>query len=170
MILLINLTPFPRAAGRVGVSLIVVAVLGVVSNVGLAVIANAIQRAGPQPQPPPNLTRHEKESWERGRDAAPAMQLCGAAFVSLVYLPVFLGGLKLQQGRGRGLGMTAAVMALLPCSAAFLVGLPVGIWAMMVLGRPDVKQALEPPPPRRRRPRRDDDDWDNPPRRRRDDN
>jgi hypothetical protein len=155
-----------RKAGQVGVALIVVAVLGGLTNLGLAVAANALQRADPQPQPPVNMTPDEKKQWERGRAAAPAMQLSCAGFVSLVYLPVFLGGLKLQQGQGRGLGTTAAVMAMLPCSAAFLAGLPVGIWALIVLGRPDVKEALEPPPPRRRRSRREDDDRDDRPRRR----
>jgi hypothetical protein len=156
-----------RKAGRVGVALIVVAVIGGLSNIGIAAVANAIQKAGPPPQPPANMTRDEKAQWERGKDAAPAGVLCGSVFVSLVYLPVFLGGLKLQQGQGRGLGMTAAVMAMLPCSAAFLVGLPVGIWAFVVLSQPAVKEALEPPPPRKRRPPRDKDDGDDQPRRRR---
>lgn len=156
-----------RKVGWVGIALIVVAVGGGLSNAGLAVVAAVIRSAGPKPQPPANMARDEKEAWERGRDAAPAMEMCGMVFVSLVYLPVLLGGLRLQQGRGRGFGMTAAAFATLPCSPAFLLGLPVGVWALVVLNQPDVREALEPPPRRRRAGRDEDDEWDDRPRRRR---
>lgn len=105
------------------------------------------------------MTPEEKDAFKRGQDAAPLFNCCGTVFVSLVYLPVLLGGLKLTQGTVGGLATAGVVMAMLPCSAAFLIGLPVGIWGLMVLNRPGLQDALR--EPRRRRCRRDDDDeWD----------
>ena len=47
--------------------------------------------------------------------------------------------LKLQDYR---LAMTAAVLSMFPCGACFLVSLPVGIWAMVVLFDDDVKDGF----------------------------
>ena len=42
--------------------------------------------------------------------------------------------------RGRGLAMTGSVLSMIPClSGCCIVGLPVGIWALVVLNNPDVR-------------------------------
>jgi hypothetical protein len=136
-----------KRAATVGTALLITAVIGGASNVGLAVIVNAIEHAHPPPErPPPSwVGKDQQASWERGRVAAPGFRLCCAGVTSLaIYLPVFLGSLGLHQGRGWGLGLTAAIMAMLPCSPGFLVGLPVGIWSLIVLSNSDVKDALRP--------------------------
>jgi hypothetical protein len=39
--------------------------------------------------------------------------------------------------------MTASVIAMIPCiSPCCIVGLPIGIWAMVVLSKPEVKSAF----------------------------
>lgn len=45
---------------------------------------------------------------------------------------------------GRGWGIAAAVVAMVPCFMGYswVVGLPVGIWALVVLCQPDVKAAF----------------------------
>ncbi len=153
-----------KRAATVGTALLITAVIAGTSNIGLAMIAGAIQRTRPRAEPPPSWVRPEdRASWERGRVAAPGFQLCCAGVVSLgIYLPVFLGGLRLQQGGGWGLGLTAAIMALLPCSPGFLLGLPVGIWALIVLSDSNVQEALRSRSwQRRRRPLVEDEgDWD----------
>lgn len=69
---------------------------------------------------------------------------------------VLTAGIRLSRRRGRGLGITAAIVAMLPISCAFLLGIPIGIWALVTLGRDDVRallattpapQAFYPPPP-----------------------
>src|SRR4051794_25506937 len=46
---------------------------------------------------------------------------------------VLAGGIALLQRRSRSLGVAAAIAALLPISCCFLAGIPVGIWALIVL-------------------------------------
>jgi hypothetical protein len=61
--------------------------------------------------------------------------------VSLVISGFILyGGLKLQKLQGFGLCTVAAVIAMLPCvSPCCCIGLPIGIWALVVMNRPEVK-------------------------------
>jgi hypothetical protein len=42
-----------------------------------------------------------------------------------------------------GLAMTASIVALIPCiSPCCVVGLPIGIWALVILSKPEVKSAF----------------------------
>ena len=52
---------------------------------------------------------------------------------------VILGGVALLRLRSRTLGMGAAITAMLPISCCFPVGIGVGIWVLVVLGKPDVR-------------------------------
>jgi predicted Zn finger-like uncharacterized protein len=61
--------------------------------------------------------------------------LCFAAVITL-------GGVKMKQLQSYGLVMTAAIFALLPCGNCCCIGLPLGIWALVVLNRPEVKDAF----------------------------
>ncbi|MCH7920863.1 MAG: hypothetical protein IIC50_23170, partial [Planctomycetes bacterium] len=40
------------------------------------------------------------------------------------------------------LAVFAAILAVLPWTPTFLIGVPVGIWALLVLKEPDVKAAF----------------------------
>ena len=70
----------------------------------------------------------------------------GAGFAGLgmlLAIIIFLGGLKMKQLKSYGFAMTASVIAMVPCvSPCCLVGLPVGIWAIVVLNKPEVKAAF----------------------------
>jgi tRNA A-37 threonylcarbamoyl transferase component Bud32 len=52
------------------------------------------------------------------------------------------GGLKMRRCRWYPLAATASIAAMIPWSPAWLVGLPFGIWACIVLGRPAVVEAF----------------------------
>ena len=67
----------------------------------------------------------------------------GVAFVVLIGLVILVGGLKMKKLESHGLAVTASILALLPCSfPCCLIGLPIGIWALVVLFRPEVKNAF----------------------------
>jgi predicted Zn finger-like uncharacterized protein len=55
---------------------------------------------------------------------------------------VLLGGLKMKSLSSYGAAMTGCIFAMLPCNIVCLGGLPIGIWALVVLNRPDVKRAF----------------------------
>jgi hypothetical protein len=126
----------------VGTAFILVAVLAAVANLGLLFLGHVLRGATPA-SPPPGMTRDQQLSWELGRESAPLIEFVGVGGISLaVYLPIFIAGLRIQQGRRWGLGVTAAILAMLPCSPGWLLGLPVGIWALVVLCREDVKKVV----------------------------
>ena len=52
---------------------------------------------------------------------------------------VLFGAIKLLRLQNHGLVMVAVVAAMLPCSCCCLLGLPFGIWALVVLNKPEVK-------------------------------
>jgi hypothetical protein len=56
---------------------------------------------------------------------------------------ILFGGLKMKKLESFGLAVTASVLAIVPCtSPCCLVGIPIGIWALVVLFRPEVKNAF----------------------------
>lgn len=64
--------------------------------------------------------------------------------VSLLLSAIILwGGMQMKALRNYPLAMAASILALVPClSPCCLLGLPLGIWAAIVLGRPEVKAAF----------------------------
>ena len=64
--------------------------------------------------------------------------------VSLVGNAVIVfGAMKMKNLQSYALAMTAAILALIPCfTACCLIGIPFGIWALVVLLKPEVKAAF----------------------------
>ena len=57
---------------------------------------------------------------------------------------VFLGALKMKKLENYGFALTATIIAMVPCvSPCCWVGLPVGIWALVILQKPEVKAAFQ---------------------------
>jgi hypothetical protein len=55
-----------------------------------------------------------------------------------------IGSLKMMKLRSHGFAMTTAILTLLPCGACCcLVNLAAGIWALVVLAKPEVKSAFQ---------------------------
>lgn len=56
---------------------------------------------------------------------------------------VILGGMRMLNLRSYGLCMAASIVAILPCvSPCCCLGIPAGIWALIVLAKPEVKAAF----------------------------
>lgn len=56
---------------------------------------------------------------------------------------ILFGALKMKKCESYGWAMTASIIAMIPCiSPCCLVGLPIGIWALVVLAKPEVKSAF----------------------------
>ncbi|HVU09360.1 MAG TPA: DUF4339 domain-containing protein [Verrucomicrobiae bacterium] len=69
----------------------------------------------------------------------------GSAIFTLVMGVVILfGALKMKNLKSYEFAFTAAILALLPCvSACCLLGLPLGIWALVVMNKPQVKSQFK---------------------------
>jgi predicted Zn finger-like uncharacterized protein len=57
-------------------------------------------------------------------------------------LVVLLGAFKMKKLESFGFAMTACILALLPCSFCCVLGLPFGIWGLVVLNKPEVKDVF----------------------------
>ncbi|NVJ04264.1 hypothetical protein HUW63_03280 [Myxococcus sp. AM001] len=56
---------------------------------------------------------------------------------------VFFGALKMKNLQSYGLAMAAAIISVIPCCGpCACLGIPVGIWALVVLNKPEVKAAF----------------------------
>ena len=56
---------------------------------------------------------------------------------------ILLGALKMKRLESHGFAMAASILALVPCvSPCCVVGLPIGIWSLVVLMKPEVKAAF----------------------------
>ncbi len=59
----------------------------------------------------------------------------------LMNLVIVLGAIAMLRLKGYRTAYTAAILATLPCcSPCFLLGIPFGVWSIVLLNRPEVKQ------------------------------
>lgn len=88
-----------------------------------------------QPEPVPPYDEFKQQMVLQGSIGSAIAAVCG--------LVITIGGMKMRNATGRGLAMTSSILAMIPCtSSCCLIGLPVGIWALVVLSNPDVKAAF----------------------------
>ena len=71
-----------------------------------------------------------------------AIQGCFGSVIFLVNIFILIGALMMLKMRAYGLAMTASIMAMIPCLTFFCLGIPFGIWGLVVLMKPEVKEAF----------------------------
>ena len=59
--------------------------------------------------------------------------------IAAVNVFVLLGAIKMMRLQSYGLAIAACIVAMLPCQCCCVFGLPFGIWALVVLSKPEVK-------------------------------
>lgn len=123
-----------RAAGP-AIALIVTAILGICFDI-LGVIGNLIMMAGGGAMRPPR-PNEIPAAFQGGIGVA-------AGIVALVLgVVILLGALKMKRLESYPFAMTAAIVAMVPCFwPCCLLGLPFGIWALVVLSDSSVKAAF----------------------------
>jgi hypothetical protein len=92
-------------------------------------------------QPPPPEVEEFLNSGLFG--AMNAIGIVFALFFMATAAFTLWGGLQMLKLRHHGACMGAAIVAMLPClGCCCVIGLPLGIWAVMVLNRADVRSAF----------------------------
>jgi hypothetical protein len=78
------------------------------------------------------------EFWEGSLGAASSIvEIAVAAFI-------IFAALKMRELKQWELSLAASIVAMIPCiSPCCILGLPIGIWALVVLLRPEVKEAFQ---------------------------
>jgi hypothetical protein len=69
--------------------------------------------------------------------------LIGLLFSGTVYVIVLVGAIRMRKLKSYSLAVTAATLALMPCSGCCIVSLPCGVWALVVLLNQDVRAAFD---------------------------
>lgn len=69
----------------------------------------------------------------------------GSSLVGLLVAAfIIYAALKMKEMQQWGLAVAASILAMIPCiSPCCIVGLPIGIWCLVVLTRPEVKNAFQ---------------------------
>ncbi len=130
-------TATPAAAEQVNgpaIGLIVVAVLGGLAQIAALImnLAGASFMAG---------SRVPQEAWANMFSGT--IGVVSSIIGILVSGLIFLGATKMKKLESYGLAMAATIIAMVPCfSPCCLLGLPIGIWALVVLLKPEVKSAF----------------------------
>jgi hypothetical protein len=130
--------PVPAGAELVkgpAIGLLVVAILGVIFAI-ISLIKNALMGGSI-----PANSKVQIPAW--------VTMLSGPIGVVLSVIGILmcgvilLGALKMKRLESYGLAMAASIIAMIPClSPCCLIGLPIGIWALVVLSKPEVKSAF----------------------------
>jgi hypothetical protein len=115
-------------------ALIVLAILGFVMQVAglvMNLLGTSFMPKGQMEQP----------AWANIMSGAGA--IVGAVIGIVMSGLVLFGGLKMKKLESYGLVMTCSIISMIPCvSPCCVIGLPIGIWAVVVLSKPEVKGAF----------------------------
>jgi predicted Zn finger-like uncharacterized protein len=81
-----------------------------------------------------------------GVNAGIVAEIMGGVFGSIMDIVfgsiITFGAVKMKQLNSYGLAMTTCILAMLPCFNCCCLGLPFGIWGLVMLNKPEVKDAF----------------------------
>jgi hypothetical protein len=86
------------------------------------------------------------EAYRLGHLAAPFYDCCFSAIAIATYPIVLVGGMHMRKLQSRRLAIAASVLAMIPCLPVCILGVPVGLWSLIVLVQPDVRRVFDPIP------------------------
>jgi hypothetical protein len=126
---------------------------------GMGSIPQLIQAQCDQIRNDPALNAQQKQDMidflTRMKPAITAIIIGSTALYALGAVAVILGGVALKNLGSRGWSKAAAVLSMIPFCVSYgcLLGLPFGIWAFVVMGKPQVQAGFN---ARRNTPRQRD--------------
>lgn len=134
----------PAAAAKVsGPATALMVVGGINILLGLYNLVQGITGAGAA-APPPNVQNDPQAMrvFEIMQSITGPMAIVMGLVILLVGGIIIFGALKMKNLESRGLAKTASILAMIPCISCCILGLPIGIWSLTVLSKPDVSSAF----------------------------
>jgi hypothetical protein len=86
----------------------------------------------------PNVGGPDQQRWAIGGIGLAVYGTWGVVLLC-VAATILVGAIRMKKLESRGLAMTASILAMVPCISCCLVGLPIGIWSLVVLSKPEVR-------------------------------
>ena len=86
----------------------------------------------------PNMPEQAKELVARLSKLGPVQNIIGL----LVSAFILFGAMKMKKLQSRGLALAASIVAFLPLWSCCCAGIPLGIWSLVVLNKPEVKASF----------------------------
>jgi hypothetical protein len=136
-------SPAQRVSGP-ATALIVIAILGIIAQVvNIAQNVLMLVVGGVMAARQPHVPEPDVPEWIAtlfGGGIGLAVGVVGLALAIII----LMGAIRMLQLRSYTFAMTAAVLAVIPCTSpcCCLLGMPFGIWALVVLGDSSVKAAF----------------------------
>lgn len=125
-----------EAVSLPGIFLLITGIVGVLVGFGNIFGAGASHALAQYAQDP-----KVAELLARSRGMSGAL---GGVIVLATSAVTIFGAIKMRQLQSFGLAMAASILALLPCvGPCCCIGIPVGIWCLVVLNKPEVKSAFK---------------------------
>jgi hypothetical protein len=62
--------------------------------------------------------------------------------MAIINLAILVGAIRMMSLQGRSLAIISSILAMIPCLTCCFIGLPVGIWALVVLNEPMIIRAF----------------------------
>ena len=129
-------SPAAYAVSGPSIGLICVAVIGFLlhaANMLLKILGLGMMAASGQQNGMP--------TWVTMLSGSLGMVFSGIGILTSVI--TFAGALKMKKLENFGLAMAASIIAMIPCiGPCCFIGIPVGIWALVILSKPEVKSAF----------------------------
>jgi hypothetical protein len=120
-----------------GIALLVLGILGLLSGL-YGGATNALQAIKGRPGPP-NILFPRAGAIPN----AAVIQVVLSILGGLLYGGCLIAGsICMLQRRVYALAMTATIVAMLPCNCCCVFGLPFGIWGLVILSKPEVRDAF----------------------------
>jgi hypothetical protein len=137
--------PSPAAASKVaGPAIALMVVAGI--NILLGIYYLVVGFLGPQQMaPPPNIQGDPQaaEMFEMIQNMSGTTSIIVGLVGLLVAIVILMGAMKMKNLQSYGLAMTSSILAMIPClSLCCLLGLPIGIWSIVVLNNAEVKSSF----------------------------
>lgn len=131
----------PYEQGKVSAaatSLIIVAAVSLLFFLGAAAVGLAMLVSGVAAELP------TREGALIDRETSIVIRLCFSAVIVMCQFVILIGAINMKKMRNLQLATVAAILSCVPCvSPCYFLGIPFGIWALTVLGDPEVKEAFE---------------------------
>ena len=132
--------PVGEKAKAPGICLMVAAILSLIIMSVIFVLNIIAVASSPDAIEPPDIDASERIGFYIGYYGAMFSPLLNV----IAQVVIMLGGIAMVRNKNIGLARTGAIVALIPCLSPFcIIGIPFGIWAVIVLFDPTVKAAFK---------------------------